>query len=176
MGNGSKNRDSYMCAQVSQPAVALKQTQHCRSTPPHVKEKLCQAEPATLPTGLRDPGGRHIPGAEQACVWRTLMGLTEDVQANEPPWTCTAAPLLMGPQSREPGRPTKSHRKPTSPKDLRILLGWKSFVKSPGLPSSSRLGTGLPPPPSVLSPHTYRPQHPWQSGVARPGISPWGER
>ena len=77
------------------------------------------------------------------------MGLTEDGQANETPWTCTAHSLLMGPQSPEPGKPTKSHKKPRAPKDLWILLGCKSFVKSPGLPSSCP-GAGLPPPPSFL--------------------------
>ncbi|CAI9159308.1 unnamed protein product [Rangifer tarandus platyrhynchus] len=77
-------------------------------------------------------------------------------------------PLLMGAQTPDPGRPFKSYRKPTSPKDLWILLGQKSFVKSPGLPSSCP-GAGVPPPPSFLRVTTPK-DHSTLSGAVLQGL------
>lgn len=84
------------------------------------------------------------------------MGLTEDVQANEPPWTCTARSPLDGTTI---SKARQAHKKPQEAQGTQRSVdppGLEELHKVTGLPSS-RPGVGFPPPPSFLTvAPTYR--------------------
>ena len=88
------------------------------------------------------------------------MALTEDVQANEPPWTCTAHSPLDGTTI---SRARQAHKKPQEAYFTQRSVDPPGLEEVREVTQSPLLASWCWAPTSTLlpeSPHTYRSQHP----------------